>query len=118
MIPVTQTEVGPTNPRANCLMACVASILEVELHELPDVYELEQQGRHWFEILTDVLAKYQLRPVEGGPRDSYHIGVGPSPRGPVPHAVVMIGEAIAHDPHPSRDGFAGHCGYWISFQPC
>lgn len=117
MKPVTQTEVGIDNPRANCLMACVASILEVPLSALPDLYEQEQQGRHWFEILSSALATYGMRPVEGGDRTTHHIVVGASPRSSHSHAVVGLGEAIVHDPHPTRAGIVGPATYWISLVP-
>jgi hypothetical protein len=119
MIPVTQTEIGVDNPRGNCLMACVASILEVPLESLPDLYEREKAGDHWFTVLAEVLASHGLKPIEGGKRDLYHIGVGPSPRSDMPHAVVMLGTEMVHDPHPDRTGLvASVLTYWISLEPC
>lgn len=44
MKPVDQTTFGA--PHGNCLMACVASILEVPLDSLPVMFdEIEKQGR-------------------------------------------------------------------------
>lgn len=51
MRPVTQTEIGVDNTRANCLMAAVASILEVPLESLPDVAEHEARGLSWWNAM-------------------------------------------------------------------
>jgi hypothetical protein len=118
MIEVTQTELGADNPRGNCLAACLASILELPIDAVPDFYECEQAGRNWFIVLTEFLATRGLQPVEGGQRDRHHIGVGASPRSSHSHAVVMLGDKIVWDPHPSRSGLSGDCRYWIALEPC
>lgn len=114
MIAVTQTEVGVDNPRANCLMAAVASILEVPLESLPDVYDEEQRGLSWVTALQHALKPHGLVPViydqasdhfpSIAPK-GYHIACGISPRdGKSHHAMVALDGVIVHDPHPTRAG--------------
>lgn len=123
MIPVDQTRFG--NPLGNCLMACVASILERSLEELPDLQEwLDADEEHWFHTFERLmesigwLVYYEpaLRGREGAftrvrPR-GYHIGSGLSPRD-LQHAVVVLDGEMVHDPHPSRAGVASIDHYYI-----
>jgi hypothetical protein len=126
MKPVTQTQTGVGNLRANCLMAAVASILEVELDTLPDIYEAEQRGLAWFVALKDALLPLGVVPVrydqasDHFPQiapDGYHIACGKSPRSNESHAVVAKDGFIVHDPHPSRAGIDGAIGWWILLMP-
>jgi hypothetical protein len=82
----------------NCLQAAVASLLELELEEVPHFALYDD----WLERLVDFVTErgYGLwshpeRPVSG-------LAFGPSPRG-VSHAVALSGDET-WDPHPSRDG--------------
>lgn len=130
MLPVKQTRVGfgeGNEPPGNCWAACIASIFEVNLEELPD------EAKHWTkgckpedswesherEVLDWLKEKgyvlvtvrcHQLFVNGQGWRfnDCYNILSGPSPRNPaLQHAVVGKGNKIVHDPHPSNDGLAG-----------
>lgn len=110
MKPVDQTIFD--NVRGNCMAACVAAILDLDL---PDVPNFVESSNH-LSALTSWLAKrgmafqqYQLdrrRPVLwriiGGPE--YHLLAGPSPRGPWGHCVVGRKGEIVFDPHPDRRG--------------
>jgi hypothetical protein len=126
--PVTQTEIGVDNPRANCLMAAVASILEVPIELLPDVYEYETKGFHWWEPLRDALRPFGLVPMtwsvsgEEFPQiapPGYSIACGMSPRSDKKHlhAVVALDGKIVHDPHPTRGGLVGEPTSWIILIP-
>lgn len=113
MRPVDQTIF--TVPGGNCFAACVASVLELSLADVPNF--CDNMNAAWF---TDFRA--WLRPrglyavsfkLAGKPGDpdagwypeGLHIAGGPSPRYEgVLHAVVARGSAIVHDPHPSRAG--------------
>ena len=127
MKPVTQTEVGVENPRANCLMAAAASILEVPLESLPDIYELEQGGLDWWKALRDALEPHRLVPLcwNVSPPEwpaikppGYSIACGISPRTEKhSHAVVALDGEIVFDPHPSRDGLVGPPTFWILLLP-
>lgn len=113
MIPVDQTEIGVDNPRANCLMAAVASILEVPIASLPDVTALAERGVPWYEALRRALEPHGLVPVfydqnsEQFPPIApagYHIAMGISPRHEQRHAVVALDGVVVFDPHPTRGG--------------
>lgn len=107
MKPVDQTTFGV--PGGNCFSACVASLLELEVEEVP--YFMGEPD--WFFAFNRWLRPRGLYAMnfEGHPErfqgfvpdDARCILGGRSPRGP--HAVVgtMSGVTL-HDPHPSRDG--------------
>lgn len=122
MKPVDQSRMyDPTDqqPPGNCWAACIASILEVSLEEVPD------EGKFWLpgmsprkswpkyhEAMMAWLAEKNLTLVECSVHnivvdwtDCHEILSGPSPRDQnVLHAVVGFGGEIVHDPHPSRAG--------------
>jgi len=109
MRPVDQTRFGA--PDGNCMEACVASILELELDEVPDLAIL---GNGWYDTLVDFLARFDLEPLELDAQKArkiwvptgFHIISGKSLRGNFLHAVVGLGGKMVHDPHPDRGGLA------------
>lgn len=133
MIPVMQTLFG--NPAGNCLMACVASIMEVPLEQFPDLYEAEEAGKEWWEVMREAVREhrweitwirdpfsktYRLAPV------GYAVAGGPSPRATPSleddaqhpgHAVVCLDGEMVHDPHPDGDGLAGPVDSWYLLIP-
>jgi hypothetical protein len=142
MIPVDQTRLNspganrPEEPPGNCFSACIASILELRLSEVPDELEFwtprahprhswvlyEQRMNSW---LRDRGLIMLISPYAGcryfGANESldlYCVISGSSPRYPDwKHAVVgnIRGgqEArIVHDPHPSRAGLLGRQEDW------
>lgn len=127
MKPVTQTIVGVGNRRANCLMAAVASILEVSVESMPDVADAEDRGLAWYGTLRDALAPFHLVPVLYDQLSAafppiapagYHIACGLSPRQQEDHAVVAFDGRVVHDPHPSGDGLRdGLVRWWILLLP-
>ena len=98
MKPVTQTRIGNDG---NCLAACMASILEIPLYQVP---EFTEDG--WLEELNDFLAnhnlQYKRRPVEGTRPVGWSTIERISPRGGL-HACVARDGKLVHDPHP-QDG--------------
>ena len=87
----------------NCFSACVASILEVSLEDVPFFGADElwwTRFSEWLEArnLYAVCLKHRAGRAPVG----YHILSGKSPRGEFLHSVVAKGEDIVHDPHPSR----------------
>lgn len=107
MKPVDQDRFG--SPRGNCTEACIASILEIPLSEVPD---LAKDTQPW-QLLLDawMLQKWGLHFVgvdadAGWMPDVIHVMSGTSPRG-VRHAVVAKGGELIHDPHPDRTGIVG-----------
>lgn len=106
MKPIDQTILAP--PNGDCLRACVASVFELALDEVPHFC-----GDHracWFEALRDWCRQRGFNPMLIHPdvlRDDPRgvcIVSGKSPRGDWLHSVVYRDGALAHDPHPSRAG--------------
>lgn len=102
MKPVDQTTFG--NPGGNCFSACVASLLELPIADVPYFMGSDR----WFDTLRDWLEPrgfdavfFKASPETWAPRGLCILG-GQSPRGS--HACVGRGIAVVHDPHPSRDG--------------
>jgi hypothetical protein len=111
----------------DCLNACVASILEIDITELADVPE----GPEWFRVLLASLALRGFTVVELWGDDlladdrrsypaisppGYAIAVGPSPRNEGHHAVVSQDGLIVHDPHPNGTGIV-RVDYWLMLVP-
>jgi hypothetical protein len=98
--PVDQTTYGIND--GNCFSACLASILEMPLEEVPSFL-----GPYWDNFLPWLAARglsaslYRRDYVPPG----YSIAGGPSKRfaGRM-HACVAYDGIVVHDPHPSRDG--------------
>jgi len=87
----------------NCFSACVASILELPIEDVPFFGADElwwTRFSEWLEArnLYAVCLKHRAGRAPVG----YHILSGKSPRGEFMHSVVAKGEDIVHDPHPSR----------------
>lgn len=97
---VYQTKFGP--PNGNCMSACVASILELDIRDVPNFH-----GRDvWYEMWQNWLSERGLHfinlEVDHGYRPAcYWIGDPDSPRdNNIKHAVVCVGYNIVHDPYP------------------
>ncbi len=127
MLPVDMTLFGvrryPFAP-GNCLSACVASILEMPIEEVPlfvdrhDPSVITQadgifwapHDYFWTKRLDAWLAKHGLQAKYFDPCDpevapDFHILYGYSVLGNE-HAVVGHAGRVVHDPHPSRTGLA------------
>lgn len=114
MKPVDQTIFGPGEGAAagNCWSACIASILELPLAEVPHFVAVE--GDDWWLAMQAWLQERGLQAVhfEVAGKDlselwepkGFTILTGDSPRGDFLHAVIGEGFSMIHDPHPSRAG--------------
>ena len=118
MIRVDQTTFG--HGKGNCFTACVASILELSLESVPN-FCLDHEGGAWFPALREWLAARSCGvvywPVQNDEERSSllrfaselkivpWIASGPNADG-VAHSTVWVGDALAHDPNPSRNGLA------------
>lgn len=115
MKPVFQTRYG--KPEGNCTEACLASMLEIPLEEVPSLYEhCRSPGAesNWFVVLDEFVRTrgFRLVLLEGCPyvREGTLIIVGgPARDNGLPHYVIMrgIGDGIlelVHDPHEGWDG--------------
>lgn len=122
MKPVDQTIFGAK--KGNCMSACVATLLELSIDEVPNFMENSEE---WAKLLHEFLypkglCYVEVALVEG--RSNIHakeetpcVLMGKSPRGSFYHAVVGIvrdGEFRVHfDPHPDRKGIKSID--WIGF---
>ena len=103
--------------KGNCFEACLASILEKEVHEIPDI---EKMGDNWIEIIKAYVAGFDWKmivdsysPFElNGCEDPYIVS-GPSPRGDFHHAVIHQKGELIFDPYPGGEGLAdGELTFW------
>lgn len=117
MKPVMQTDT--TFNMGNCGEACLASILEIDLRDIPQLHDQDdpQNGYIYCKNLREFVSKFGLSYIdmamsEGHEaedffKDCWAIASGPSPRGTEEwhrHAVVWRNGKIIHDPHPSQSG--------------
>jgi hypothetical protein len=110
MKPVDQTILAP--PDGNCFAACLASILEMPLAEVPN-YKSDQwvtEFNAWLKPRGLALLTITLpEGIENMSQDErryflpgYCILAAQSPRYDCLHAVVVHDGEIVHDPHPER----------------
>jgi hypothetical protein len=130
--PVPQTLFGDGSdgrPAGDCFRACVASLLELPIEEVPHVVEDHVRGgTHWAIALNRWLRPrglgyvempaqgsscYGMLDVSGG----YYVASGPGPRG-YPHAVIEREGVLAHDPHPSGAGLLKVERFGVIFCRC
>ena len=102
-------------PGGNCFSACVASLLELSIEDVPYFMGDEPAGEpfDWFGGFLSWLRGYGLwaipLPIVNGWRpEGLYILSGKSPRGDFDHSVVARGLEVIHDPHPSRAGILSH----------
>src|SRR5271154_3985606 len=106
----------------NCLSACVASILEMPIDQVPHFVERHDSRDYlWMGRLNSWLSRLGLCAsyLEPGSCDmtpDFHILYGLSVLGNE-HAVVGHAGRVIHDPHPSRTGLASVTGV-ICIEPC
>lgn len=114
MTPVFQTIVS--NPdesiHGNCFPACIASILELSIEEVP---EFQKMGDKWFPTLWDFLhtkgcdchgtgRPEKVETYEPGV-NGYYVVNGGSPRGfKRGHSVVYYKGKLIHDPYHGGNG--------------
>lgn len=100
MKPVEQTITKP--PNGNCFAACVASLLELPLEQVPNY--LEPHGV-WFENWQKWLSERNLTlycwTASYTPK-GYSVLNAKSPRGDFHHSVVALDGEVVWDPHPDR----------------
>lgn len=116
MKPVDQTRFGgpdaAPDERGDCWSACIASLLEVPMAEVPHFIrhdtmdEINEEVRVW--MLARGFLLLTLKPDGWEPPDgAFAIAAGAGPRGHRHCVVWQGGRGMAHDPHPSRAGLAG-----------
>jgi len=109
MKPVVQTKF---EDGANALDACIASVLELPLEQVP---HFNGEGADWVLALDQFVRRFGCSPVVIEQQalryicwlsDVYSIASGRSERGDM-HSVVWLGNKMVHDPHPDRTGLMG-----------
>jgi hypothetical protein len=102
--PIDQTTYG--TPLGNCFSACVASILELPIGDVPLFVDENWRSRFlgWLAARGLSATTYALADGDLAPR-GFSIAFGPSERiAGWDHACVAFDGAVVHDPHPSREG--------------
>lgn len=116
MIPVYQTMTVANDGCGNCFNACVASILEMPLREVAQIFPRDQHywgpWKAWF--ADRGLHLYMHRADD--PPKGWSIACGPGfrlyPEGhekaglPISHATVAFNGEVLHDPFPGGKGLA------------
>lgn len=115
MKPVTQTKMTP--PEGNCFAACIASILELSLDEVPNY---SQEGEwwvkwnRWLALRGLYLIEFEVKEGKGEEYlQGFHIITGKSYSGDWNHSVVGFCGTIVHDPNPTKRGIRSHQWYGV-----
>lgn len=105
----------PNMQRGNCWTAAIASLLELDLHDVPNFVQIDVDGgKDWYVHTIEFLAGHgymiaqtydwdaQYKPQP----DEYYLVCGKSPRGAgtIRHVVVFQNGEMVHDPHPAQAG--------------
>lgn len=111
MIPIQQTQFGHDFERSdvgNCFSACVASVLEIPLEDIPNFcYSPREEKDDWFDRFQKWLNHLSFCAITicNFPKDllanlGYIIASIKSPRGDFLHSVVIKNGLIVWDPYP------------------
>jgi hypothetical protein len=92
-----------TGETGNCFAACLATLLQISISEIPDDLYPSQR------ILDLIYSKgYRFISVydeDDVPKDTFYIACGISPRNRnIKHAVIYQNGKLVHDPHPDSSG--------------
>lgn len=117
MIPVMQTKFGAGV--GNCWEACIASILEIAIEDVPDFPKDDQDAAtaEWLDTQGYYFANFKdvRNDITLSPGLLYIVG-GKSPRFQCLHAVVFRGREMVHDPHPDGTGLDMRFDYSLIFR--
>lgn len=110
MKPIMQNQRGQFG---NCLTACVASILELPIEQVPNFIEFDKGNGEYLQVFNDFLGQYGYQALtiflsvldETWIPSGYHLIYGYSEEG-VKHAVVGYQGKIVHDPAPDGSPLA------------
>ena len=117
MLRVYQQQVlSSSDTFGDCLRACVATLLQIPIVQLPHWRSEPEWPINFYQWLEERdLARVDAKP---GKLDGFselwglHIISGPSPRGGCNHTVIGYNGDIFFDPHPTGDGLAGSSKDW------
>lgn len=123
MKPIYQTIFD--NILGDCFRACVASIFEFPINDMPNFWEQTQEVSEFWKFNDDWISKnkgYRCISFQFSDKDKplvdgiLCIACAKSPRGNMDHAVVWQ-DGIIHDPHPSNAGLAEEPDTFTLFIP-
>jgi len=109
----------------DCFRACVASIFEFPIEEMPNFWEQTQDVSEFWQLNDDWISKnkgYRAISLEFKKKDRHLvdgilcIACANSPRGDIDHAVIWQ-DCLLHDPHPSNAGLAEEPDTFTLFVP-
>lgn len=107
MKPVMQTKPGADG---NCFHACMASLFELSIDEVPDWPDGEDWivgVRTWLRERNLGILALELGPDSDiGAFEGWFIVSGPTHGRGIEHATIWRDGQLAHDPHPSQPGLA------------
>lgn len=115
MKPVYQTILS--GPNSNCMQATIASILELDIDQVPNF--IEHRGADWFDKVKEFCLPFGVYPIylafsESENREfkpfGYH-GIGVETERGVLHSVVGFNGKIVHDPYPGGSVITKIVGY-------
>ena len=122
MIPVDQTI---TNfETGNCMQACVASIFELPLDDVPNFMKDGKDNyanniKIWSKEMGLSILDVELNEdFEKYMSNCYMVAVGKSPRGTKDwhrHGVIWFNGEMTHDPHPLKAGIDGKPEFFTIF---
>lgn len=115
--------VNAGHPAGDCLRACVASLLDLDLDAVPHFVQYVEHpagtdSHLWWWALVGFCSAHgwkiryapEPEPAPGG----WALADGMSPRGHM-HVVVACDGIVVHDPHPSGAGLVSVSG-WVAFE--
>ena len=117
--------------KGNCFSACVASLLNVSLDEVPN-FCADYAANEWWDKFRTWLHERQYEAIffefkgwEDGWKSMFEeadgllwISSGKSPRGDFLHAVISKGPNVFFDPHPDNGGLDGDPKDGVLLIPC
>ncbi len=116
MKPIYQTKTGT---QGNCLAACLASILELRITDVP---RFSLKDRSWVIKIHRLLEPFGLSVVLCDPTlytvpHGYAIGIHKKEDSKSTHAVVYLNGLVVHDPYPQgkRGKELVGLAYWLVF---
>lgn len=125
MKPVFMTKFGgseaPNEEQGNCMAACLASMFEIDIEDVPDFGGTITNGK-WYVILSAWLAKRNLElsfyPAKGtvSPMQGYYMLAVKSTTLKNPddgHMVVAKNGQVVHDPNPNATSIGEHEQLWL-----
>lgn len=118
---VYQTKFHGETTRGNCLAACLASLFDVSISDLPKFEDMGQE--EWINAMLQWVngRGYDLEVYRSNPggelaRGMHYMAIGFSQRG-VRHSVIYRDGFMVHDPHPEGGGLVKVDSYWV-FEQC